>query len=196
LAELIRNLKVDAQRSAALARLGKAKASDAMRGEVIAGLGDVLASPHDFVRAEAVPVLANWGTDAHADLWIRLLNDRAWIVQQGALMHSGRIKHEGIATAIARNCVLPLRTRQMAVQKLKELGVAAEPAAIELLSHEDNGVRGEACHVLSDVGTERCLPALVKLFASNDEYNLERIRRTVKTICARIGKPEPNLAKG
>jgi hypothetical protein len=134
--------------------------------EIAKALENLAASEqNDFARANAAKALENWSAPANVPGLLKVLNDRNPMVRVSAIKALSKHKAQEAIGPISQQ-LQDLFTRGPAVEFLKAMGPAAEPAVIKLLENLEPAVRTEAASVLKVIGTKECLPALEK--AAND----------------------------
>lgn len=146
------------------------KRTDEPDRKVAAALEALLAHESPTVRAAAAEALATWATKESVPALLKLLDSDSSAVRGHALRALGRLK---AVSAIDRIVAQLPQDQFAAAQALRDIGPAAEPAVLKLLSQGDRKARQSGCQILQQIGTKKSLPALQK--AKNDSDNLMRL---------------------
>jgi len=149
------------------------------RVEVIQALKKVANSPDLFApRGEAVKAIVRWGSKDEVPFFLELIDHNDHNVRQAVLVAMGQWKDPRAADPVAQRLVNG-QDRPWASKALKEIGPAAEKPVIELLQHEDAGVRAEACRVLKVIGGKEGQAALVKATDDVDKGVIQAAREAL-----------------
>jgi hypothetical protein len=174
-------------RSGALLRLGANQPGGcARRAEVARAVEPLLADPDAVTRSSAAFALSWWGDSESVPALLVALKDPGPRVRESALTALVRIPDPRAAPALAE-CLVGFRSGQ-AIEGLKKIGPAAEPAVIPYLESDDFFARASACKVLQVIGTSRSVPAL-RTIAQNSGPASRDARLALQQIGAREGKP-------
>lgn len=130
--------------------------------------------------------LVRWATREQADLLIELTKDSEFVAR-GAFERLGELRVEKAIPTFVEG-LRDAFSRRPAVDALKKLGPAAEPAVIEALGDRDRSVKRYAIEVLQSIGTGRSLDPLKKL-AEEDAALKIRADAAVKAIEERVNAP-------
>jgi HEAT repeats len=149
------------------------------RAEVIQALKKVANAPDLFApRGEAVKAISRWGTKDEVPFFLELIDHNDHNVRQAVLVALGQWKDPRAADPVAQRLVNG-QDRPWASKALKEIGPAAEKPVIEMLRHEDAGVRVEACRVLKVIGGKEGQAALVKATDDVDKGVIQAAREAL-----------------
>jgi predicted Zn finger-like uncharacterized protein len=130
------------------------------RAEVAQALETFLATDQDQGRrAQAVEVLAIWGTKDNLPTLIRATKDRDRWVRQNAIRSLGRFQDDTALKALG-DCLAT--DALVAKEALKAAGPAAEKVLIECLESPTERVRQDACELLRTAGSKTCVPAMIR----------------------------------
>ena len=164
--------------SAAEIRLA-VKKPEATDRKVIAALEALLKHENAPVRAAAARFLAHCATTDNVPALVKMLDSDSALIRADALIALGRLKATTAIDRIAQQVSLdPFQ----AGHALREMGPAAEPAALKLLTHGDRKAREQACQVLSQIGTKKSLPALEKAQKGGDRMMQIFAEQAIKSI--------------
>lgn len=149
------------------------------RAEVIQALKKVANAPDLFApRGEAVKAIVRWGSKDEVPFLLELIDHNDHNVRQAVLVALGQWKDPRAADPVAQRLVNG-QDRPWASKALKEIGPAAEKPVIEMLRHEDAGVRVEACRVLKVIGGKDGQAALVKATDDVDKGVIQAAREAL-----------------
>jgi hypothetical protein len=149
------------------------------RAEVIQALKKVANAPDLFApRGEAVKAIVRWGSKDEVPFFLELIDHNDHNVRQAVLVALGQWKDPRAADPVAQRLVNG-QDRPWASKALKEIGPAAEKPVIEMLRHEDAGVRVEACRVLKVIGGKDGQAALVKATDDDDKGVIQAAREAL-----------------
>jgi HEAT repeat protein len=152
------------------------------RAEVAQALETFLASDNDQLRrAQAVEVLAVWGTRDNLPALIGASKDQDMWVRQNAIKALGRFPDETALKALGE-CLAS--DGFAAKQALKAAGPAAEKVLLECMESPTERVRRDACEILEEAGTKACVPAMVRALKESD------LRRTALKTLTRLKATE------
>jgi HEAT repeat protein len=158
------------RRRDALGRLINAPPTGDRRAEVAKAVEPVIRDVDVGARIDAARTLGIWGGKANTRAVVEALRDPVPSVRSAALDACVAIKDPAAAEAVA--ALLP-SDRGRAIEALKRMGRSAERAAIKYLGHNDVFVRAEVCKLLREIGTQRCVPALMDLFQRTNGNGLD-----------------------
>jgi HEAT repeat protein len=126
-----------------------------------------------LVRRPAVRALGTWGTDKDVPVLLRALADKDLWTRKEALKVIGRFNDARTLEAV----IVSFRdqsTREDAAQALREMRPMSEDAVAALLNEPDGPggpwVRAEAAKLLAEIGTEKSLPALIKVLGRKEDH--------------------------
>jgi len=162
-------------RKAAVERLANMKPND-QRAIVVPRLVELTEEEHPFIRGPAIKALGAWGSKDNVPVLMRLLAHNDLSARREALKVIGRFRDprtvEPVMLGFRDN-----QTRAEAGQALRDLGNMAENDVLAILNERDEGgvvfLKKAAIEVLADIGTEKSVPALQKVAASNS-FHLSR----------------------
>jgi hypothetical protein len=127
-------------------------------------------------RTSVVKALGVWGTKGSVPVLIDLLDEPDYFLRAEAAAALGKLQDGRAAEPLAK-LFEDFFKRGPARDALRALGPKAEPALIARLKHKDPGVRYEACLVLKDIGTQKCLPALDAVLSTDKDPSAARAAR-------------------
>lgn len=165
--QIVKDLQSDdhMKASTAKSRLTIKRSKEPDRKMAVA-LERLLTHENGTVRSAAAAAFSTWATKEDTPTLIKLLDSESMTVRSNALQALGRLK---ATTAIDRIIQQLPEDQFVAVMALNEMGSAAEPAALKLLTQGDRAAREQACQILQQVGTKKSLPALEKVRKSEND---------------------------
>jgi S1-C subfamily serine protease len=194
--DLLADLDTEGTRLAALRRLSTLAPEEGQRFRVVRAIDEFLTNQDPAYRTKrsaAVAVLKVWGDERSISTWVRLVSDPDRTTQQSALGGLPPFKDAQLSKAITDHCVGDPIIRDIALQRIRDMGAVAEPAVIGLLTHESRDVRYEALKTLQAIGRETCLTPVRKIAIGDDARLAAAARSVISTVCARTGAPLPDL---
>jgi hypothetical protein len=171
------------QRRAAAERLARA-VPEGKDQAVAQALEERLGDADAATRQAAARALGVWGNSQSVPALIKLLSREDTFTQRAALEGLGMLRNEATAERVAR-CLTNFHLRRQAGQVLQAIGAGAEKATLPYLTHEDGGVRTEACRVLGVIGTHKSLPALRKAAQDADGFVAQAAKDALKALAGR-----------
>jgi HEAT repeat protein len=148
------------RRSRGLQELRNLKPNE-RRAEVAGALETFLATDQDQGRrAQAVEVLALWGTKDNLPTLIRATKDKDPWVRQNAIRSLGRFQDETALEALG-DCLAS--DGFAAKEAMKAAGPAAEKVLLKCLESPTQRVRQDACELLRTAGSRACVPAMIRV---------------------------------
>jgi HEAT repeat protein len=129
---------------------------------VAKALESLLTSNNLNTRNQAAKALENWATTDSAASLATAIESKDLFVRHSAMKALARIAPADGAELIAER-MNELSDRAHAAKVLQEIGSAAEPATLKMLSHKEWQVRWEAVKVLKEIGTKKSLDPLKPL---------------------------------
>jgi formylglycine-generating enzyme required for sulfatase activity len=145
-------------RSAAAQQLINIEA-DANRVAVAAALEVMMDDENIFVISGAASALCVWGDKKNVPGMIRYTTDKNIHHRGHACLVLAALKDERGAEAVAERLTSGT-DRGAASEFLKKMGPIAEPAVLKRLKHPMKEVRIEACKILAEMGTDKCVAPL------------------------------------
>ncbi len=170
-------------------RLAKAPVEGDPR-EVAKALEPLLSERDQQIRAAAAKALVVWGTQESVPALIEAADDRSIWVRGPAMEALGRWPTPEAARAVAKQLPV-LQGRDKAAAALRAMGAIAEPAVIPLLEDRDGFVRGEACKILQDIGTEKSIPPLEEFAARGQFWDRDNADKAIRAIRSRAAQAAP-----
>jgi hypothetical protein len=164
----------------------KAAKPDKRREEVAAALAKAMFHEDPFTRQRAAGALRVWHVEANVPDLIKALDDKS--AQGAAVAVLGEYPQPRCAEALVKIYKWGMTN---AKSSLIKMGPAAEEPVLEsLLNHEEWTVRGDACAILAEIGTEKSLPALKKFYDERKHPDRQNANKAIEAIKARIRAAE------
>jgi len=178
-------------RKSAVERISAMKPNDE-RAKVASKLAELTRDEGPFIRVLAVKALGTWGSKNEMPDLIRALAHKDPSTRRETLKVIGRFRDSRSLEPV----MLSFResaTRADAGQALRDMGPMAEPEVLALLNERDDGglffMKRDAITVLADIGSDKSVPALEKIAASNDVHYRTHLagpaRKALDAIAAR-----------
>ena len=168
--------------STALSRLTRRQAHEPNR-ELTRGLESLTKNANPRTRQLAAEALQYWGTKESIPALLTLLDDADRQVRHDAIRALGHLK----ATQAIDRLIRLWPNEYGVTEALKAMGQAAEPAVLQQLAHGNDRVGMQACQVLQEIGTAKCIPALEKAQASGGVTG-SSAQIALRVIKTRLGK--------
>jgi hypothetical protein len=134
---------------------------------VAKALESLLTSDNLNTRNQAAMALENWATTDSAGTLATAIESKDLFVRHSVMKALARIIPADSAELIAER-LTENSDRGHAAKILQEIGPAAEPAVLKMLSHKEWQVRWEAVKVLKEIGTKKSLEPLKPLQSKDD----------------------------
>ncbi len=155
------------RRASAAGALGRVEQPVAQFQEEAARALEGMLSDHDAgIRMAAAQALAVWGSSENVPALIPLLKDDNAAVLSNTLRALTALKDPRSAQAVAE--VLFTNHRSLAVDCLKAVGPAAEPAVLQHAKHPEMVVRMAVFGVLEEIATTESVPTLVEMLNAGE----------------------------
>ena len=177
------------KRKAALERLATMKPND-QRAKVARKLVEIMQVNEKSLRWLAVAALGVWGSENEVPDLIKAIEhpDDAW-TRKEALKVIGRFKDARSLPAVIRS-FRESQTRGDAGQALREMGAMAEKDVLAIVNEPPDiqivFLKRDAIELLADIGTQKSVPVLRKVVASNDFHERARLVEPAKKALAAI----------
>lgn len=168
----------------AAARLQQAVLLPERRDAVVKTLEPMLKDKDTFRRKQAVDALGTWAGPDTIPALIKCMQEPALLVKLAAIDALGKLKDERAAEPLAKLVTEP-GPRVQAVKALQSLGSKAEDAEISLLAHPEAEVRLEACRLLKDAGTSKCVTALEAITQDENKSVAQAAKDAIAAIAKR-----------
>jgi HEAT repeat protein len=179
------------KRKRALERLQRT-APDGRVDQVVGALVPLLEDDDGFFVSDVIKTLAVWRSPEAMAALIGRLRENRHFVRSDAIKALGKYRDLAAAEAI----VTVIKEDGFAVEDaLKAMGEVAEPAVITLLRSPDSRVRGQACHILAEIGGQKTLIEMQSLPTDADFGVRVAAQDAWKRIVARVGPP-PKPVRG
>ena len=173
-------------RKAAVERLADMKPND-RRAEVVAKLVALTADENIFIRQPAIKALGAWGSENEVPALIQATMHKDLSTRREALKVIGRFRDARTLEPVI-HCFRENATRREATDALREMGPRAEPGVLAILSEPDEiglvFLKLEAIQVLADIGTEKSVPALRKVLATENIHYKRLVEPAQKALAA------------
>lgn len=152
----------------ALQKLSKAVLVEKRRADVCKGIETLLEEEKDrWVIADAIKTLIMWGDKTNIPTFIKILDDYDdHFTRRDIIVYLGKTGDAAAATAVA-SWMTDLGLRGNVSAALIAIGPKAEDATLPLLKNHDMNVVVEACKVLGEIGTDKCVPPLKAIKKKN-----------------------------
>ncbi len=173
-------------RREAVKQLRKIDVDPDRQAEVAKTLTDLLIDNDHWLKEDAAAALETWAVAGSVTPLVRFLQDAGLgdaNAKRYAMRALARLRDPSAAKAITQQ--LFTRDAPAAIQALKEMGPAAEPAVIALLDHQDPAIRREMCGVLEEIGTANSIPELRRCAGDRVAGVKEAARSAILAISAR-----------
>jgi hypothetical protein len=181
----------DGKRSQALKRLARST-PDGRVAQVVAAVAPIVEDDNEFLAKDAVDVLGVWKSPEAMEALIGRMRDNRHFVRSDAIKALGKYGDPRATEAI----VTVIKEDRFATEAaLKAMGEVAEPAVIPLLRSPDSDVRGQACHILAEIGGQKTLIEMQSLPSDPDFGVRVAAQDAWKRIVARVGPP-PKPVRG
>jgi formylglycine-generating enzyme required for sulfatase activity len=159
---------------------------DANRLEVAKTLEGMLTDPDFFVQGTAVKALGVWGGPENLPRLIAMTTDKNIFNRGHAMSVLVAMKNEQGAEAIAQRLNDGM-DRGGAGELLKQMGAVAEPAVIQRLKSGSKEVRIEACKILLEIGTDKCIAPLEEAAKDQDADVARQAKETLYEVKPSLG---------
>ncbi|HKB03228.1 MAG TPA: protein kinase [Gemmataceae bacterium] len=174
-------------RKAAIERLANMQPND-QRAKVAPKLAELTTDESPFIRWPAVKALGAWGTKDDLPALMRALAHKDTSTRREALKVIGRFRDARTLEPVIQ-CFRERSTRTDAGQALRAMGTMSEPDVLRLLDDDDLFLKRDAIEVLTDIGTEKSVPALENVRASRDiHYSVHLAGPAEKALAAIAGR--------
>lgn len=173
----------------ALHHLAQIRPDDANRTKVSKALNATLVDPTRGLSDESLEALRVWGTAENTDTLVKMLEPfgKSGMGRNVRVIEFlGALKDPRAAAALAPGLEHG-RERPLISTALKKIGAASQDAVIPYLDSVSEATRIEACRILGDVGTSKCLDALHKAYdgAGGDLIFSQELMAAMQKIAAR-----------
>jgi serine/threonine protein kinase len=180
-------------RKTAVERIANMKPND-RRAEVAQKLAKLSEVNEPFIRQAAIEGLGSWGTENELPALIRATAHKDVFTRRAALSVIGRFKDAKTLEAVMQG-FREFGTREAAGKALREMGAMAEPDVLAIVNERDElrllSLKQAAIEVLADIGTEKSVPTLEKMAASDNIHHrglVEAARKALAAIAERRKK--------
>jgi hypothetical protein len=155
-----------------------------------------IARKHDaWHKEDAIRGLSNWGGGFAVPLLIKMLANADSGEREAILLALGDSKDER-ALPVLIAMLGEQRTQQTAIKALIQMGVAAEPAVLDVVGSSDAGICIASIEILSRIGTEASLPRLRRALQSKNSVVREKADLANRLIRARLKAEQKREASG
>jgi HEAT repeat protein len=173
-------------RKSAVERLADLKPND-QRAKVAPRLIELMDDPSPFIRKPAVRALGAWGSKDDVPALMRALAHQDVFTRQEVLKVIGRFKDARTLPPVLVN-FREFSTRKEAAIALRQMGAMAETDVLAIVNERDQlqllSLKQSAIEVLADIGTEKSVPTLEKVAASENIHHRGLVEAARKALAA------------
>jgi HEAT repeat protein len=174
----------------ALKSLAAAKRDPDSRDVVVEALAELITTDDHELRALVLKALTHWDWATKVDEVLPLLTHADADTRRAAIEYLGEMQDGAAAPALAER-MSQTEERPQVAAALRLIGPAAEEAVLELLTHKDAEVRGEACRILAEIGGDESVAPLRKLAVRDGEPAADAAKYALR----KLGHSVPQPAK-
>jgi serine/threonine-protein kinase len=177
-------------RKAAVERMADMKPNN-RRAEAARKLVPLTQVDEVFIRQAAIKALGVWGSEKEVPTLILALMHKDPSTRREALKVIGRFRDPRTLEPVV-HCFREPATRREAGDALREMGPMAEPDVLGIMNEPDDVgnvfLKGDAIRVLTDIGTEKSLPALRKVIATENVHYKRLVEPAQQALAAIDGR--------